>query len=228
MGNAKKLVSARTFVVGVAAVVTATLFACAPTPGTPGTTTTTSTTLPWTEPTGVWTDFTMSCSFTVLGQRFYFDQDASVNVLAPDFVEQGETFFATVAPGPFIVPTNVSGYDLASLKSVVIRFPLGPNVEFVDSVMTAGINMGSGYPSVSVQGTDLLYRVPGPFTPGATVQMPAVRLELTATGTPGNYIEYRMKSFGSVATVSGVDVPTGCTPYAPNPLFFSTLITSAP
>jgi len=228
MSMAKKFVSAKAIVAGVAVVSSALLFACAPGSGTAGPTTTTSTTLPWSDPVGEWSDFYMSCSVTVLGQKFYFDQDASVNVLAPHTVQQGETFFATMAPGPFIAPTTVSGYTVSSLRGVTIRFPLSPSVELVDSVMTAGIDSGPGYPSLTVQGDDLVYRVPGPIQPGVEIQMPAVRLELTATGNPGDSIDFRMKSFGSVARVSGVDVPSGCAPYEPNPLFFSTVITSAP
>ncbi|MCZ7627928.1 MAG: hypothetical protein M5U19_01985 [Microthrixaceae bacterium] len=160
----------------VIGVVTASLVmaACAPKPSNPGvtTTTTTSTTLPWSEPTGVWTPFSMTCSVNVLGTNYYFPQDASVNVEAPLTVAQGETFDMMVAPGPFVIPSNVQGYNLSSMSSVTIRFPLSSNVQFVDSVMSAGINMGPGYPSLTISGTDMLYRGPGPSSPAQPCRCP--------------------------------------------------------
>lgn len=217
--------------VAVLGVVTVSLLVigCAPKPGTPGPTTptSTSTTLPWSEPNGEWTFFSMTCSVNVLGTKYYFPQDVSVNVEAPLTVTQGETFFMTVAPGPFVIPTNVQGYKLSYMSSVRIVFPLSPNVQFVDSVMSAGINMGRGYPSLKISGTNMVYTVPGPFAPGATVQMPKVRLELTATGAPGSTVDVRMTSLSSVARVQGVSIPNTCTPDAPNPLFWTTTILGA-
>jgi hypothetical protein len=144
--------------------------ACFPQPPAgPTTTTSTTSTLPWSEPTGVWTFLNLTCAVNVFGVNYTFPQFASVNVEAPPTVDQGETFDMMVAPGPFVVPTSVEGFALTSMTSLTIRFPLSPNVAFVDSVMSAGINMGPGYPSVTIQGSTLIYRVPGPFVPGSTV-----------------------------------------------------------
>lgn len=227
MKSVKKLVSLKSIVV-IAAVATAVLVVgCAPNPDDPNaTTTTTSTTMPWSDPTGVWTYFSMTCNANVFGTLYAFPQNASVNVEAPASVRQGTTFDMMVAPGPFVIPTNVSGYDLSAMSAVAIRFPLSPNVQFVDSVMSAGKNMGDGYPSLTIEGTDMVYRVPGPFTPGATVQMPKVRLTFKATGAPGSTIEVRMTSLSSTASVSIIGVPNTCTPNAPNPLFWATTITA--
>ena len=173
MDELRRSVSVRVMAAIGVAVVAAVAVACAPNPNDPGTTTTTtSTTMPWSDPVGVWSHFTMPCNANVFGMPQPFSQSASINVEAPVSVKQGATFEMMVAPGPFIIPVNVSGYDLASLSDVAIRFPVSPNAQFVDSVLSAGKNMGPGYPSVKMAGTDLVYRVPGPFTPGATVQMP--------------------------------------------------------
>jgi hypothetical protein len=226
MGPVSGIISLRSMAAVGTVLVSALLVACAPQPGgTPPPPTTTSTTLPWSEPTGTWTFFDMTCSANVLGTLYPFAQAASVNVEAPLTVQQGETFDMTVAPGPFVVPTNVQGFDLTSMSSVRIRFPLSSNAQFVDSVMSAGINMGSGYPSLTIVGTDMVYRVPGPLAPGSTVQMPKVRVTLTATGDPGSTIEVRKTTLSSVAKVGGVDVPSTCAPNQPNPLFWATTIT---
>ncbi len=225
MGSVSGIISLRSMAVVGTVLVSALFVACAPQPGGTAPTTTTSTTLPWSEPTGTWTSFDMTCSANVLGAQYPFAQAASVNVEAPLTVQQGETFDMTVAPGPFVVPTNVQGFALTSMSSVRIRFPLSSNAQFVDSVMSAGINMGSGYPSLTIVGTDMVYRVPGPLAPGSTVQLPKVRVTLTATGAAGSTIEVRKTTLSNVANVGGVDVPTTCTPDQPNPLFWATTIT---
>jgi hypothetical protein len=211
-------------VVGVSAVV----MACAP-PTTPGgggttTTTTTSTTLPWSEPTGVWTYFDMTCSVPVLGTTYTFPQSASVNVEAPATVAQGSTFDMMVAPGVFQVPTAVQGFNLVNLTNFTIRFPLSPNVTLVDTVMSAGINMGPGYPSVTKVGTDLIYKVPGPLAPGALVQLPKVRLTVTASGPVGSTIVTKLTTLSNVANFGVATVTDTCRPNNTALTFWTTTI----
>ncbi len=201
--------------------------ACAPQPGAAPvatTTTTTSTTLPWSTPTGQWTNLDLTCNVYVLGAYYSFPQYASVNVDAPATVNAGETFDMTVAPGPFIVPSEVQGYALQAVRGFTIRFPLSPNVEFVDSVMSAGIDMGPGYPSLKIEGNQIVYRVPGPFVPGATVQMPKVRLTFTATGAPGSTIQTSMNQLTNVADFALGSVDSACYPNNSNLVFWVTTI----
>lgn len=225
MGSMQRVGLGRLAVAAGAVAISGLVAACAPEPtGPPAPTTTTSTTLPWSEPTGVWTGFNLTCSVNVLGTNYPFSQAASVNIEAPNVVRQGEVFNVMLAPGPFVIPSNVQGFDVSSLFGVTIRFPLSSNVEFVDSVMSAGINMGSGYPSVRIEGSNLVYRVPGPFAPGATVQMPKVRVTLKAIGEPGSSARFQLASLSSVARVGAVEVPNNCTPPAPNPILWSIVI----
>jgi hypothetical protein len=187
--------------------------------------TTTSTTLPWTDPVGFKTDFTMNCSVYVAGSYHTFTQSASVIVDAPDFVSQGETFYITIAPGTWVVPSDIQGYSVDHIGHFAIAFLLSPNVEFVDSVMTAGINMGPGYPSLSVADGMMTYQVPGPFQPaGTVVQMPAVRLQLKATGAPGSRIDTKMAWLRNVATFPAGSVGNLCTLVNPTQLFGTTWI----
>ncbi len=203
--------------------------ACAPPPTSSGpprstTTTSTSTTLPWSTPTGTWTDFDMTCSVNVLGANYTFPQSASVNVDAPSSVTAGQTFDATVAPGTFNIPTAVQGYALQSLTGFTIRFPLSPNVQLIDSVMSAGINMGPGYPSVKLESGNLVYRVPGPLAPGAVVQMPKVRLTLKAVGAPGSTIPIKLLNLSNTANFGIASVNDVCRPNDPNLVFWTTTI----
>lgn len=226
----KKNVSVKVMLAIGTAVAALAIAACAPEPGGPAeptTSTTTTSTMPWSEPVGVWTPFNMTCSANVAGTDYPFLQPASVNVEAPALVNQGDSFFATVAPGPFVVPANVQGFDVTSMSAVAIRFPISPNAQFQDSVLSAGLLIGTGIPSVKIEGNFLVYRVPGPLAAGATIQMPKVRVKFKATGAPGSTIEFRMTNMTAVAKVGVFDIPNNCTPNSPNPLFWSTSITSA-
>lgn len=203
--------------------------ACAPPPSTGGgttttTTTTTSTTLPWSTPTGQWTSFDMTCGVNVLGTNYTFPQSASVNVDAPATVNAGDTFDMTIAPGAFNVPTVVQGFALEKLVNFTIRFPLSPNVQFVDSVMSAGFNMGPGYPSLTVQGGYLVYKVPGAFVPGSTVQMPKDRLTFKAVGPSGSKVDIKLFNLTNTVSVSGVNLDVSCHLNDPNLIFWTTTI----
>ena len=226
----KRLASVRALsAVGFIAVA-ALAVACAPeTPaGPPGTTasttsSTTTTTFAFQQPTaGTWSGLNMTCSANVYGTYFPFSQYASVNVTAPSTVAPGAEFDMTVTPGPFIPPIQVSGYYLDNLVGTTIRFPLSPNMQVLDIGNSNSINAGTGTTTVVIEGTELVYRVPGPFIAGQEVQMPQVKLRVKATGAVGSAIEVRMNSLASVANVGIVAVPTYCTP--PNPLIWTTII----
>jgi hypothetical protein len=229
----KKSGTARVALAACAAAIVALGVACAPDPPATGggggttTTTTTSTTIPFSAPTGgVWTNFTMACTaYTPVGD-FPFSQSASVNVTAPPSAPQGSEYYMLVTPGPFIPPVEVSGYSLSSMVGMTIRFPISPNMQVVDTVLSSSINAGSGYPSVKIEGSDLVYRVPGPFVPGQEIQMPQVRLQVKATGPVGSVIQTRLTSMSSVAIVGGIiEVPNSCA--GPAGSFFNTTITPA-
>jgi hypothetical protein len=175
----------------------------------PPTTTTTSTTFPWTDPPPAdeW-DFDMNCAVYVANSYHDFPQSASVFVQQPDFASQGQDFEIVVWPGTFVVPQTVQGYTVQSLTHFTIAFVLPPNVHFDDSIMSAGKNIGPGYPSLTVQGSLLIYQVPGPFVPGTTVQLPAVHLYLKATGAIGSVVETKLAYLRNVAIIAGIS-PNG-------------------
>ncbi len=226
----KRLASVRAMAAIGFIAVAAVAVACAPeTPaGPPGTTasttsSTTTTTFPFQQPTaGTWSNLNMTCSANVYGTYFPFNQFASVNVTAPATVSPGQTFDMTVTPGPFIPPVEVSGYYLTNLVGMTIRFPLSPNMQVINIANSSSTNTGSGIPTVKIEGTELVYRVPGPFIPGQEIQMPQVRLTVQATGAAGSAIQVRMNNMTSIANVGFVEVPTVCTP--PNPLIWTTII----
>jgi len=193
-------------------------------PTTTSTTTTTSSTIPFTPPTGQWFSLDMTCYFKVLSTFYNFPQSAFVNVEAPATVSPGETFDITVTPGTFNVPTVAQGYVVKTVDSFTILFPLSPNVQFVDSLMSSGVNMGPGYPSLSVDGGYLVYRVPGPLAPGTEVQMPKDRLTFIATGPSGSTVQTRLQTLSNVARFDAGSVGNTCYPNTPNLVFTTTTI----
>jgi hypothetical protein len=90
--------------------------------------------------------------------------------------------------------------------------------------MSAGINMGPGYPSLTVQGGYLVYRVPGPFVPGSTVQMPKDRLTFKAIGASGSKVDIKLFNLTNTVSVSGVNVDVACHLNDPNIIFWTTNI----
>ena len=79
--------------------------------------------------------------------------------------------------------------------------------------------------SLKIENGFMVYRVPGPFVPGSTVQMPAVRVTFKATGLPGSAVETRLESLSNVAKFELASVGSTCFPDTPNQLFWTTLIT---
>jgi hypothetical protein len=217
------------FALGIVAV-SAVAIACAPPPSAPSgpttttTTTTTSTTLPWSTPTGVWTNFNLTCYVNVLGTNYTFPQSASVNADAPATAAAGSTFYMTLAPGVFTAPTNVQGFDLTGIQNFTIRFPISPNMQVLDTVLSAGISIGGGIPNVSVANGLITYTVPGPFPAGQPVQMPKVRLLVKAIGTPGTTIQTKMTNLSNVATFTVGSVDVICYPDNANLTFWTTAI----
>jgi hypothetical protein len=222
------LATARNLFVGCVAGVSALAIACVQQPAGPGgpprETTTTTSTIPWFDPIGEWTYFDLTCWVNVAGTSYNFPQSASVNYDAPSVLHQGDTFVMTVAPGPFIVPTQAQGYTLQKMNNFVIEFPISPNATFVDAWMSDGTNLGTGGPSVSFSNGKLIYKVPGALAPGSTVQMPLAQVKLIASGEPGSTIETKMNKLSNVSNFGVGTVGTNCFPNDPNLLFGTVFI----
>ena len=204
------------------------IVACSPSSGTPAPPTTTTSTLPWTPPTGAYFQFGMTCSFYAAGQWHSFPEIPSVYIDAPGTVEVGETFDIVLTPGEIYIPTVVSGFTMDHLRWMTIRYPLPDGVEWVDGIMTAGFDTGPGVPSIGVADDHIYYRVPGPFQPGATVQMPKVYLTFTATGAPGTLIQTKITNLSNTAQFGPAAVHNTCNPDIAGQIFTTTEIVAAP
>lgn len=163
--------------------------------------------------------------------------DNSVQADAPATVASGATFEITLAPDAMTVPAQAGGYNVTKLQNLALKVPVPAGSTFGSVTLTGGSNLG-GTPTASQDGDVVTVNIPGPIAGGATFQLPALHLTLTAAGAAGSAIETRLSgtSYDSpgltfTATVSvgifPIDVPTSCFPN-PSPTLTTTTIEAAP
>jgi dehydratase len=162
--------------------------------------------------------------------------DATIQATAPETVAPGGTFEVVIAPDPMQVPSDAAGNKVNNLRDLLMRVPVpaGSTVESVS--LTGGSNLGTGTPTATPVGDLISVLVPGPLAGGSTIQLPALHMNLKATGEPGSTIvtklagtSYDDPGLGFTANVRAVffdvDVPTSCFPN-PSPTFTTTTITA--
>ena len=145
---------------------------------------------------------------------------ASVQGDAPATVAAGAALEISLAPAPETVPAEAAGYPIENLRDLKLRVPVPAGSTFQSAKLTGGSNLG-GTPTVSQANNVVTVVVPGPIAGGATFQLPALQLGLTASGAAGTAIESRLAGTGydnpgltftakvKVGFIS-VDVPTSC------------------
>lgn len=154
---------------------------------------------------------------TNVAQQLTFSTDA------PAEVEAGATFNAVVSPGPIVIPTQQAPATINSITNVKMRIPVPANAQFISASLSGGVNIGSGTPSVSLQGSIIEVSMPGPLAAGATVTPPTVTALMKATGPVGSTIQTKISEAASpqgyTLTVNSNygAIPTECVPAAPNP-----------
>ena len=163
--------------------------------------------------------------------------DTTVQADAPAATAAGSTFEATLAPDPTAVPSEAGGYAINNLRNLTLRMPVPAGSTYQSVTITGGSNLGTGIPSVAQANNVVTLTVPGPLSAGTTFQLPAVHLNLTASGAAGSTIDTRLA--GTSHTDPGmaftanvqvgpfpIDVPTAC--FAnPSPTLSSTTINAA-
>ncbi len=160
--------------------------------------------------------------------------DNSVQAEAPATVAAGAAFEATLAPDPTTVPPEAGGYTINNLQNLVLRVPVPQGATYQSATLTGGSNLGTGIPRVEQAGGVVSVIVPGPLAGGSTFQLPALHLNLTASGAAGSTIDtklagtsYADPGMTFTANVQAgpfpVSVPTSC--FAnPSPTLTSTTI----
>ena len=114
---------------------------------------------------------------------------AETSVSHPESVEPGETFRMVVSQADVTVPLTQMSFSLQNMVDLKFRVSIPANVTLVSASFVPGVNTGPGTPTVTDNGTYVEMQVPGPFTPGTTVTLPSLDLELQANGPSGQPIE---------------------------------------
>jgi dehydratase len=162
----------------------------------------------------------------------------SIQTDAPATVAAGATFEAVLAPDPMTVPDTAGGYSVNELRNLTLKIAVPQNSTYQSATLTGGSNLGSGTPAVSAADNVVTVSVPGPLAGGSTIQLPALHLNLVASGAAGTTIDTHLVgtsyadpglTFTANVKVSffAVDVPTSCFGN-PAPTFTSTTIAAAP
>jgi Regulator of chromosome condensation (RCC1) repeat len=138
-------------------------------------------------------DYNLDCQASLSGNPVQTQsQAAETSVNHPESVDPGETFRTVISSADVDVPLTYSGVTLQNMSTFAIRVSIPANVSVVSASYLPGVNTGSGNPSVTNHGTYVELDVPGPFTPGTTVTLPAFDLQLKATGPSGSTIDFKV------------------------------------
>jgi dehydratase len=149
-------------------------------------------------------------------------------------VTAGATFQVTLAPDPMTVPPEAGGYAVDKLTKLALKVPVPQGSTYQSATLTGGSGLGNGTPTVTQSGGVVTIGIPGPIAGGATFQLPALHLTLTASGAAGTTVESKVSGASYddpgltfIATVKvgifPIDVPTSCFPN-PSPVLTSTAI----
>lgn len=168
-----------------------------------------------------------------IGSAQTFNLAAGVDATAPATVASSSSFNITLATEQMTVPGSVSGYTVKSIKNIVLKAPVPAGATLNGVSLSGGSGTGSGTPSVTVSGGQIVMTVPGPINGGATFTLPALALALTA-GASGSTVQTQLAGTsysnpGLTFTASvpilftTVSVPTSCYP-SPNPVLSTTTV----
>jgi hypothetical protein len=164
------------------------------------------------------------------------DQPITIDVTAPASVPPGATFSVVAQTPVDTFPDNASGYTLNHARDFALRLPVPANATYVSSSLSGGSGLGSGTPTVGLEGSNVVLHVPGPIAGGATYQFPEVTVNLQATGPDFSTIQPRIggTSFanpGFELTVNATlpifgatDLDTDCVPAPGSPVLATTTI----
>jgi dehydratase len=176
----------------------------------------------------------LACQATPpIGSAQTFTIGAGVNGTAPTTVAAGGAFAVALAPDAITVPGSVNGNTVNSISNLKLSAPVPANATLNGETLSGGSGLGSGTPTVSVSGGNLVMTVPGPISGGSTFTLPTLNLNLTA-GASGSTVQTQLagSSYSSpgltfTANVTSgiftVNAPTACYP-SPNPVLTSTSI----
>jgi dehydratase len=156
---------------------------------------------------------------------------------APQAVKPAGEFLVTVAPPPFTVNGTTSGGTVSQLTNMVYRVNIPANATLVSHAISGWANVGAATPTSTVSGGAVVITIPGPMLSNVPITVPALTMNLKATGALGSRIEPKIGGTSYAApgltftsqvtgTILGTLNPTfKCFP-SPSPALNSTLISN--
>ncbi|MEV5963383.1 hypothetical protein AB0L70_16550 [Kribbella sp. NPDC051952] len=114
-----------------------------------------------------------------------------VDAKAPATVRPNSRFTIAVDLQPGSLPGDVKGFKLQEVRDLALRVPVPANSSYVSAKLTGGSGLNST-PTVQLDGSVVVIKVPGPIPGGASYQLPTLTVRLKA-GRRGAAIETRVK-----------------------------------
>jgi dehydratase len=174
---------------------------------------------------------TYACQGKAAGQTSNLSLTQDVDATAPATVSAGGSLSIVLASGTNTIPASAGGYTIKSVKDFSLVVPIPANSTYVSATLSGGSGLNST-PTISKVGDTLVTTVPGPINGGATFQLPALTLNLTA-GSAGtitstlagtSYTDPGLRFTATISVVGfPIDAPTACYP-SPAPTLTSTTV----
>lgn len=115
----------------------------------------------------------------------------NVDAQAPAAVRANTRFTIAVHSQPGTLPSDVKGFKLQEVRDLTLRVPVPANSSYVGAVLTGGSGLNSN-PTVQLEGSTAVVKVPGPIPGGANYQLPTLSVRLKS-GRAGTTIETKLK-----------------------------------
>lgn len=178
------------------------------------------------------TTITFQCRATAAGQTADFSLGQDVTSSAPATVAAGGAVAVVLDPAPNTVPAEAGGYTVRNVQNLVLKLPVPANSTYVSATLAGGGGLNST-PTVALEGSNVVLKVPGPVNGGASFELPTVTVNLTAggSGTIDSKLggtSYDDPGLTFTANVNGplgipISAPAKCFPN-PNPVLTTTTI----
>jgi dehydratase len=114
-----------------------------------------------------------------------------VDAKAPATVRPNTRFTIAVDLKPGSLPGEVKGFKLQEVRDLALRVPVPANSSYVSAQLTGGSGLNST-PTLQLDGSVVVIKVPGPIPGGANYQLPTLTVRLKA-GRRGAAIETKLK-----------------------------------
>lgn len=138
----------------------------------------------------------LSCQTTnipVLGSSVSTRVQSTIGT-APATIAQNNTFTMSVQSAADSLSSDAgSGATLQYVQDFRIHVPVPANATLLGFSISGGFGYGTlGSPAVLQSGNDIIMQVHGPITPGNNFQLPAINLNLRATGSALSAVQVRL------------------------------------